>query len=115
MKKSGTIHLVLKHKWYDMIESGEKPEEYRENTPYWRTRLLGSPFSIFYVHPSRRPVRLPMEEGKTVTFHRGYTNTTMTFDIEFLAFGKGVRKWGAPKGRCFIIRLGKRLDNGEIH
>ena len=24
-----TLHLVLKHKWYDMIESGEKKEEYR--------------------------------------------------------------------------------------
>ena len=26
-----TLHLVLKHKWYDMIESGEKKEEYRTN------------------------------------------------------------------------------------
>lgn len=24
-----TLNLVLKHKWYDMIESGEKKEEYR--------------------------------------------------------------------------------------
>ena len=25
-----TLHLVLKSKWYDMIASGEKKEEYRE-------------------------------------------------------------------------------------
>ena len=25
-----TLNLVLKHKWYDMITSGEKKEEYRE-------------------------------------------------------------------------------------
>ena len=29
------LHLVLKRKWYDMIASGEKIEEYREIKPYW--------------------------------------------------------------------------------
>ena len=28
-----TLDLVLKHKWYDMIESGLKTEEYREIRP----------------------------------------------------------------------------------
>jgi hypothetical protein len=29
-----TLNLVLKKKWYDMIESGEKTEEYRELKSY---------------------------------------------------------------------------------
>lgn len=29
------LDLPLKAKWYDMIESGVKPEEYREIKPYW--------------------------------------------------------------------------------
>lgn len=33
------LHLVLKKKWYEMQESGEKTEEYRELSPYWRKRL----------------------------------------------------------------------------
>lgn len=33
------LYLPLKKKWYEMIESGEKPEEYREDKPYWRRRL----------------------------------------------------------------------------
>ena len=35
-----TLHLVLKRKWWDMIASGEKKEEYREVCHYWARRLL---------------------------------------------------------------------------
>ena len=34
------LPLVLKRKWYDMIASGEKREEYRERKPYWEKRIL---------------------------------------------------------------------------
>ena len=34
------LHLPLKAKWYDMQESGEKTEEYRQLTEYWRKRLI---------------------------------------------------------------------------
>lgn len=34
------LNLVLKGHWYDMIERGEKTEEYREIKPYWEKRLL---------------------------------------------------------------------------
>ena len=34
------LHLPLKKEWYDMIERGDKREEYRENTRYWQTRLI---------------------------------------------------------------------------
>lgn len=34
------LRLSLKTKWYKMIESGEKKEEYREINPYWCSRLL---------------------------------------------------------------------------
>lgn len=31
--------LPMKKKWYDLILSGEKKEEYRLATPYWKTRV----------------------------------------------------------------------------
>jgi len=34
-----TLHLTLKKKWFDMILSGEKKEEYREIKEFWATRL----------------------------------------------------------------------------
>lgn len=38
MKK--VLNLVVTKKWFDMIVSGEKNEEYREIKPYWVTRLF---------------------------------------------------------------------------
>ena len=86
-----TLHLVLKHKWYDMIASGEKKEEYREIKPYWTKRLT---------YPCRYTY---------VCFHRGYTSTTMTFAIKSIGTGQGNPEWGAPNDPVFIIKLGKRV------
>ena len=33
------LDLDLKGKWYDMIESGEKPEEYRDLIQHWVSRI----------------------------------------------------------------------------
>ena len=33
------LTLPIKKKWFDMIKSGEKKEEYREITPYYNSRL----------------------------------------------------------------------------
>lgn len=88
-----TLHLVLKRKWYEMIESGEKKEEYREIKPYWEKRLLESDFTH-------------------VTFQLGYQKNAlrMTFCIEDMTFGRGNPNWGAPTDRdVFIIKLGNRL------
>lgn len=41
------LHLPLKAKWFKMQESGEKPEEYREITPYWCKRLLGRERALY--------------------------------------------------------------------
>lgn len=35
-----TLYLPLKKEWYEMIEAGIKKEEYREESPYWRRRLI---------------------------------------------------------------------------
>ena len=33
------LTLPIKKKWFDMIKSGEKKEEYREFKPYYTTRF----------------------------------------------------------------------------
>ena len=70
-KEMNTVHLVLEYEHYDAIDSGEKTIEYRDNSPYWRTRILGK-------HPSGK------DSKEFVTFHRGYTNETMSFKIAYL-------------------------------
>ena len=86
-----TLFLPLKAKWYDMIESGEKTEEYREFKKYWFKRLANKKY-------------------KYVRFSYGYTRRTMTFEIEDLGWDIGRPEWGATPGKvCFVIRLGRRL------
>ena len=85
------LDLVLTYKWYDMIESGEKREEYRAITPYWRKRIQSGKR---YTH---------------VRFHRGYTAKSMVFRFDGLRIGNGNTQWGAPADRdVFIISLGEK-------
>lgn len=105
MKK--ILYLPLKAKWYEMIESGVKTEEYREIKPYWNKRLTGYDYPLFSIRKGYQQVN---QNGFThVKFSYGYTKRTMTFEIESITIGKGNPKWGAPTEDVFIIKLGKRI------
>lgn len=117
-----TLHLVLKRKWYDMIASGEKKEEYREMKPYWIRRLCASP--QFEVQDPPCNVALCQKcfdmspdwccyPYERVEFRLGYHKDAprMTFKVEEVCYGRGKEKWGAPKDKSvFIIRLGDRVE-----
>ena len=60
MIKGISLNLVLKKKWFEMIEAGEKTEEYREIKLYWMKRIFKRRFSF-------------------VTFSYGYTKRRITF------------------------------------
>ena len=92
--KTTTLDLVLKGKWYDMIESGEKPEEYRDLSQHWVSRIWYNKDKI-----------------KAVRFHRGYTNTTMTLEVKGITAGRGNPQWGAPTDRDVIIIKLEAKDN----
>lgn len=117
------LHLPLKAKWYKMIESGVKLEEYREIKPYWIKRFfrhfdgskiskknaeylarnLSVLFSAVYVGTIR------YVKYTHVKFSYGCTKRTMTFEIEGITIGNGKPEWGAPAEIVFIIKLGKRI------
>lgn len=98
-----TLHLVLKKKWWDMIESGVKTEEYREVKPYYEKRL----YRCSRYDEYGRIIKDHYKHYDYVCFHKGYTANTMTFEIESISVGKGKPEWGAPKEDVFIIKLGK--------
>lgn len=127
-----TLDLVLKYEWYDMIASGEKREEYRDVGTwahrliqmYWTTKdcfdkVSKQDLKTFFFDDTRCPaqvVKSCFELGifrispyDTVRFHRGYTSTTMDFEIEDIAIGRGKPEWGAPDRETFIIKLGERV------
>lgn len=120
---SNILDLILKHKYYDMIDSGEKTEEYREIKSYWIKRIMkcskwccvNCANGVFYCLIPNRCINTydfcNISGGFThVRFHRGYTSTTMTFEIKGISIGQGREEWGAPKDKkVFIIKLGKKL------
>ena len=125
-KDNKTLHLVLKRKWWDMIANGEKKEEYREVCHYWATRLLKKQYTLCsYEHNDVCNFELGQclrrkldntdayKEFDRVCFHKGYTNTTMTFMIKSVVYRISelcYEEWGAePNKYYFVIKLGERI------
>ena len=123
-----TLDLVLKRKWYDMIASGEKTEEYREIKPYWESRL-GDCFrwcsrtlnndglhlnlnSCKICSKNLNQIAYASNRYDAVTFHLGYSKDrpSMTFAIKEIVIDEGKEEWGALPGEIyFVIKLGERL------
>lgn len=93
------LPLVLKGKWYDMIASGEKLEEYREAKPYWRKRILRWLYDQRTIH--------------VVGFSRGYRTANMFF-IACTSWNTriGVEhpEWGERADEHYIIHLFERVE-----
>lgn len=99
--------MPLKKEWYKMIESGEKREEYRETSNYWKSRIMQ--YSLRY--GVRDYVFKPLDK---VCFSYGYTKKTMTFKIDTITIGRGKPEWGAPLDRnVFVIKIGEKVKGGE--
>ena len=108
----GTLDLVLKRKWYDMIASGEKTEEYREIKPYWVKRLTLLRYdNLLFSHRIGYQF-IPFKDFTHATFHLGYAKDrpSMTFAIKEIVIDEGKEEWGALPGETyFVIKLGERL------
>jgi len=94
------LRLTLKKKWFDMILSGEKKEEYREIKPYWETRLEEAPLAPF-LHRFKK--------FDAVEFTNGYGNDKPKILIECckIDLDYGRPEWGAkPNKPYYVIYLG---------
>jgi hypothetical protein len=93
------LHLTLKKKWFDMIASGEKKEEYREIKPYWAKRFLShenmlNPFFF-------------------VLFRNGYAKDAPEIMLECKGIEISTAKpeWSDNwQGEVFVIKLGQIID-----
>ena len=98
--------LPIKKKWFDMILSGEKKEEYREIKPYYTSRFR----SIFFGHYSYLD-ELFLEGLKngnrynfSICFCNGYSKTSSSFVANcILSFDTGKEEWGAEKGKEYFV------------
>lgn len=93
------LPLVLKGKWYDMIERWEKREEYRDATPYWAIRLCN----------------WDNAGGKCVVeFRRGYGRNAPRMAFTSPAFFNFCHsrhpEWGEPSRLHYAIILDERVE-----
>ena len=109
------LHLPLKKEWYEMIERGEKTEEYREISTHWFARLTkcGKMNCRMSDCPDDCEIRR-YEHFDAVRFSYGYTKRTMVFEIKEIVVGKGDKEYGAPDEEVFIIKLGQRLTEVKL-
>lgn len=126
-----TLHLNLKRKWFDLILSGEKTEEYRGITEYWYGRLIDRE-NLRSFKKATLAINIDIsknddlpelfwkqmnecfegcfEDFDTITFSNGYSKNRDQFVIEFkgIEIREGNPKWGAEEGeKYFVLKLGK--------
>jgi len=91
--------LPIKKKWFDMILSGEKKEEYRELKQYYRSRFRNEGFLDQYGLPT-------IKQGK-VLFRNGYAENSPSFEaLCSLDVKTGRPEWGAEHGiEYYVLRI----------
>lgn len=93
--------LPIKKKWFDMILSGEKKEEYREIKPYYMIRFA----HIGLLNMELESLNYA-ETGniRVVGFRNGYSAESPLLLAEVsLYIGTGKSEWGAESGRKYYV------------
>lgn len=94
------LPLVLKGKWYDMIASSEKREEYRADTPYWHRRF------------SNWVLNIPCPGHLVIAFSRGYHKPDLYIEASGINIypNRQHPDWGEPTGSHYVIALKRRVQ-----
>jgi hypothetical protein len=88
---------MIKKKWFDMILSGEKKEEYRDIKPFYNSRMK--------------------KKYKYIEFRCIYSKTSPVIRVKCLNItkGKGRRQWGfSDNDNKYIISLGDIVEKKNI-
>ena len=106
--------LPIKEKWFDMIKSGEKTEEYREIKSYYNTRF-GSVFGYNWLYNGIDSTGDMTPPEKEIIFRNGYSKKARQIKaICTLTKGYGKPEWGAePNKKYFILHIKKIFDEEE--
>lgn len=95
------LTLPIKKKWFDMILSGEKKEEYREIKPYYDSR-----FYHIKVKPiiDKKEYSMYVESPKYIIFKNGYQKNAPKIECYIeLVQGMGKPEWGAESNKEYYV------------
>lgn len=102
------LTLPTKGKWFYMILSGEKGEEYRELKQYYEKRFL-TVFGEIALYPRPHYVKDSYIKDyekieKEIIFRNGYSKNSPSFVARCsLTIGRGKEEWGAEPGKEYYI------------
>lgn len=92
------ITLPIKKQWFEKIISGEKCEEYREDTPYYRSRF-------------DRYMGILVQ----VQFRNGYRKDSPSVVCTVVPHrGAGRSEWGAEPGKSYIVLSILNFSKNEL-
>ena len=98
-ENKAVLYLNLIGKWFDMIENGEKKEEYRECKLFYHRIFSGGHVKIKgkYYHPT----------DVIICFSNGYhkNRRQMFFELKNVYARCGNVKWGAEAGKQYYCLL----------
>ena len=100
--------LPIKKKWFDMILSGEKKEEYREIKPYYKTRFYNAVNEVLeketFAQQVTNIILYNNEVWIDVLFRNGYRKNSPKIKCRcWLDKGYGKKEWGAEEGKEYYI------------
>ena len=116
-----TLYLPLNKKWFDMIKSGEKKEEYREIKPFYINRFIKfKPLKIDLINDYKKgfdegeingmenELIITSKKFKNVIFTLAYPSTEekdrrIEFNNPKIHVGEGKIKWGAEPGKKYFV------------
>lgn len=101
------LHLNLEKKWFDMVLSGQKLEEYRKNSIFWSKVFVKGDDGIIRVKIAGKYY---LRHEVAIVFSNGYSpnRRQMLMHISGISTYQGLLEWGAPIGSSYFnIRLGE--------
>ena len=112
-----TLTLSLKQKWFDMIKSGEKKEEYREIKPHYIARLfnrremldcIGLCSAAAFEEKHWPKPMMFVKHFDRLVFTLGYpkaddTERRLVFKNPKIRIGTGKPEWGAEPGKMYFV------------
>ena len=110
------LSLVLERKWFEMIERGEKREEYRDDSRYWFTRLENWALAT-RIHVAEFRMGYARNAPRMAFSMAGLPVAPLHLEPPFaaLVFAKVRqhavhRDWGEPVARHIVIALDERVE-----
>lgn len=115
MSNMKVLHLPIKKRWFDMIKSRVKKEEYRQVKPYWINRLADEleGFAGGDFMDLNREIAYKYKPFTHVLLKNGYARDSPVLLVEVLGLdlALGRPEWGAPTDeQVFILKLGEIVE-----